>query len=163
VNRTSNGRLGLTAVLLALVLLTTACGKKSTPPESGGSGGLTVKITSPTDGASVSEPFTLKVESSVPLGDPSTGEHHVHLCFDGQSCDSKYSLVYGNSFDVSGLAAGKHTIEASLRNADHSSAGATATITVTETGGATSSPTASPSGRYGGGGYGGSTYGGGGG
>jgi hypothetical protein len=149
-------------VLLALVLVATGCAKKSATPGSGGSGGLTVKITSPSDGASVSEPFTLKVDSSVPIGDPSSGEHHVHLCFDGQSCDSKYTLMYANSLDVSGLAAGKHTIEASLRNADHSSAGATASITVTVTGGATSSPTASPSG-YGGGGYGGGSYGGGGG
>ena len=161
-NRTSKGRLGRTAVLLAVVLVATACGKSATPG-SGGSGGLTVKITSPTDGAPVSEPFTLKVDSSVPLGDPNTGEHHVHLCFDGQSCDSKYTLMYGNSLDVTGLAAGQHTIEASLRNADHSSAGATTSITVTVTGGATSSATASPSGRYGGSGYGGSSYGGGGG
>jgi hypothetical protein len=138
---------------LALVLLTTACGKKNTPAASG-AGGLTLTITSPKDAASVSEPFTMKVDSSVPLGDPSTGEHHVHLCFDGASCDKEYKLVYGNSFAVTGLSAGQHTIEASLRNADHTSAGPTASITVTVTGGATSSPTPSPTGGGGYGGYG---------
>jgi hypothetical protein len=149
VDRTSNRWLGLAAVAVALVLVMTACGKKNTP----GSGGLTLTITSPKDGASVSEPFGLKVDSSVPLGNPSTGEHHVHLCFDGASCDKEYKLVYGTSFDVSGLSPGQHTIEASLRNADHTSAGPTASITITVTGGATSSPTASPT-RGGYGGYG---------
>jgi hypothetical protein len=158
VNRISKSRLGIAVVLVALALLVTACGKKS----NSGSGGLTVSIASPTDGSSVSEPFTLKVDSSVPLGDPSTGEHHVHLCIDGASCDKTYKLVYGNSFDVTGLSAGKHTLEVSLRNADHSSAGPTDSVTITVTGGATSP---SPSGggySPGGYGYGGGSYGGGG-
>jgi hypothetical protein len=159
VDRTSKRWFGIAALVLALVLLATACGKKNTPG-SGGSG-LTLSITSPTDGASVAEPFTLKVDSSVPLGEPSTGDHHVHLCVDGASCDQTYKLVYGNSFDVTGLSAGKHTLEVSLRNADHSAAGPTDTVTITVTGGATSSSTASPTG--GGYSYGGGSYGGGGG
>jgi hypothetical protein len=34
--------------------------------------------------------------------DPSTGEHHVHLCLDGADCDveSEYSLVYGDTFEI---------------------------------------------------------------
>jgi hypothetical protein len=80
----------------------------------------------------------------VPLGDPSTGEHHVHLCFDGGSCDTEYTLVFGNSIRVNGLTPGEHTIEANLRNADHSDAGPTDTVTVTVTdGGATSGGTGS--------------------
>src|SRR5207247_3748323 len=108
------------------------------------------QITSPSGGASVSEPFTLKVQSSVALGEPSTGRDHVHLCFDGANCDTEYKLVYSDTFQITGLSPGQHTIEASLRNADHSAAGPTASITVTVTGGATSSsPTPSPSGPYG--------------
>ena len=159
-DRTSKRWFGIAALVLALVILATACGKKNTP--AAGGSGLTLKITAPIDGASVSEPFTLEVDSSVPLGDPSTGEHHVHLCIDGASCDKTYKLVYGNSFDVTGLSAGKHTLEVSLRNADHSAAGPTDTATITVTGGATSSSTASPTGG-GGYSYGGGSYGGGGG
>ena len=152
--RTRTGRLAIGGLVLALALVAAACAKSSNSG-SGASGGLSLKISSPTDGSSVSEPFTLTVDSSVPLGDPSTGDHHVHLCFDGASCDTEYQLVYGDTFQVTALPSGKHTIEASLRNADHSPAGPTATITVTVTGGAKSpSPTASPTGSgYGGGGY----------
>jgi hypothetical protein len=112
---------------------------------SAGRGTPTLTISSPSDGASVSEPFTLKLDASVPLGDPSTGEDHVHLCFDGASCDTgNYVKVYSDTTQVQGLSPGQHTIEASLRNADHSAIGPTTTITVTVTGGATGSPTGGP-------------------
>jgi hypothetical protein len=120
--------------LLALSLVAAACGGGVSASEAGGD--LSVRILSPADGASVSEPFTVKLDSSVPLGDPSTGDHHVHLCFDGANCDSEYTLVYGDSIPVKDLPPGEHTIEASLRNADHSDAGApTDSITVTINGG----------------------------
>ncbi len=148
---------GLGPLMLVVALFATACSSASA-----GQGGSapSVHIVSPANGAKVSEPFTLKVDASVPLGDPSTGEDHVHLCFDGQSCDTEYTLVYGNSIPVRGLTPGTHTIEASLRNADHSAAGATDSITLTisgtgsSAGAATSGgPTASASGS-GGRGYG---------
>lgn len=144
---TSTGRLGL-ATLVALGLLTASCGGGNT--SSGG--GPSLNIASPANGASVSEPFTITFDASVPLGALSTGNDHVHVCFDGASCDAgNYKIAYGDSYQVTGLPAGKHTIEASLRHTDHSAAGATATITVTITSaGAGTSP--SPSG--GGGGYG---------
>lgn len=116
--------------LMALAMIAVACGGGATATGGGGSG-LSVRIVSPTDGESVSEPFTVRLDASVPLGDPSTGDHHVHLCFDGASCDNEYTLVYGDSIPVTGLSPGSHTIEASLRNADHSDAGApTDSITV---------------------------------
>ncbi len=102
---------------------------------SGGSGSLSLSISSPDEGAQVSSPFTVTVESSVPLDEPSTGEHHVHLCYDGAACDDEYELVYGDTFEVGDLSAGEHTIEASLRNADHSDAGVSDEITVTVGGG----------------------------
>jgi hypothetical protein len=147
---------GLTAALLALGLLAAACGSGASAASGGGSSNLWVKITAPANHAKVSEPFMVKLASSVPIGDPSTGEHHVHLCFDGQSCDTQYQLAYTNTAQVTGLSPGMHTIEASLRNADHSDAGPSATIQVTvtgagagATGGATPSPSASSSGGYG--------------
>ena len=143
------------AAAFALSVVAVAC----TNTASAGGGGDTLSISAPSDGAKVSEPFTLMVSSNQALGDPSTGDDHVHLCFDGASCDSgSYQLVYGTSAQVNGLSPGQHTIEASLRHADHSAAGPTATITVTVTGagagaGAPSmspaSPTTSSGGGYG--------------
>lgn len=153
-DRSRKGWFALGGAILSLTLVATACAKKSTPGSGGsGGGGATLSIASPADGTSVKEPFTLTVSASVPLGAPSTGDDHVHLCFDGASCDSEYTLVYADTFQVTNLSAGTHTIEASLRNADHTAAGPTATITVTVTGGASSgsaTPTASPSNAYGG-------------
>jgi hypothetical protein len=144
-----NRWLGLTVALLALMLVSAACSKKAATGS--GSGGMTLKISSPADGASVTNPVTITLDSSVALGDPSTGDHHVHICIDVTSCGANYTLAYGNSVQVNGLTPGKHTILASLRNADHSDAGVSATIiTVTVTGGSGGSPSASASG----GGYG---------
>jgi hypothetical protein len=113
--------------VFAFVLLAAACGDEATA----GGGSATFDITAPADGARVGSPFTVEVASDVALGDPSSGNHHVHLCFDGSGCDTEYSLVYGSTFEVDDLTPGEHTIEASLRNADHSDAGVTDTITVT--------------------------------
>ena len=130
----------------AFGVLAVACANGTS--SAGGGGTPTLTISSPANGASVSEPFTLKLDASVPLGDPSTGEDHVHLCFDGASCDTgNYVKVYSDATQVQGLSPGQHTIEASLRNADHSAVGPTTTVTVTVTGGGTSSgsPSIAPS------------------
>jgi Bacterial Ig domain len=119
------------AAAFALSVVAVACSNNA----SAGNGGDTVSITSPADGAKVSEPFTVTLSSNQALGDPSTGDDHVHLCFDGASCHSdSYQLVYSDTAQVQGLSPGQHTIEASLRHADHSAVGPTATITVTVTG-----------------------------
>ena len=141
------------AAFFTLSMLAAAC--SSTASADGG--GDALSISSPSDGGQVSEPFTVTLNSNQPLGDPSTGDDHVHLCFDGASCDSgSYQIVYGDSAQVKGLAPGQHTIEASLRHADHSAAGPTATITVTVTGSGTAqsggtnmSPSPSSTGGYG--------------
>ena len=102
--------------IFGLSVLAVACSNSASA-----GGGDTLAITSPTNGAKVGEPFTLTVASNQALGDPSTGDDHIHLCFDGASCDSgSYQIVYGNTAQVSGLTPGQHTIEASLRHADHS-------------------------------------------
>jgi hypothetical protein len=144
VNRSTFRGVGLVAALSVLALIAAACGSS----EASSSGDLTLTISAPKDHAKVSQTFTVMLDPSVPLGDPSTGEHHVHLCFDGQSCDTQYQLVYADSAEVEGLTPGEHTIEASLRNADHSDAGVSASITVIVTGsggGASTSGTPSPS------------------
>lgn len=145
--RTHIGRIA-SITFVALALVAVGCSKKATPSSggSGSSGTSGFSIAAPATGASVSEPFTVKIDSSQPIGDPSTGDDHVHLCFDGADCSVDYKIMYTDSMQVTDLSPGQHTIEASLRNADHSPAGPTATITVTVTGGAaSSSPTASSS------------------
>jgi hypothetical protein len=133
-------------------LLAAACGGGG--EGAGGSDSLTLSISSPEDGAQVSSPFTVEVEASEPLGEPDTGEHHVHLCFDGAECDDEYELVYGDTFEVSDLSAGEHTIEASLRNADHSDAAVSDEVTVTvEGGGGGKTDDETDTGGNGGGGY----------
>jgi hypothetical protein len=143
------------AGVASLALLAAACGGAGAG--SGGSDSLSMSISSPRDGARVSDPFTVTLDANVPLDEPSTGEHHVHLCFDGADCDveSEYSLVYGDRFEVSGLSPGEHTIEASLRNADHSDAGVMSDeITVTVgNGGGEGSDTGTDSGGNTGGGF----------
>jgi len=135
-----NGWRKLAIVVAVCGLAVTACSKAGAT-----SSGLTVAISSPANNAKVSEPFTVRVTSNVALGAPSTGDHHVHICIDGASCDTSYQLVYGNSASITGLSPGTHTIEASLRNADHSDAGPSAKITVDVTSGAGTAVTSSPS------------------
>jgi len=149
-------RSGMRIVLAAAFTLSVVAVACSNTASAGG-GGDTLSVTAPANGAKVSEPFTVNLMSNQALGDPSTGDDHVHLCFDGASCDSgSYQLVYGTTAQVKGLSPGKHTIEASLRHADHSAVGPTATITVTVTGAGAASntspsmmPTTSPTTRYG--------------
>ncbi len=150
---TSSGSLWLTA-MASLALLAAACGGAGAG--SGGSDSLSMRISAPMDGAQVSDQFTVTLDASVPLDEPSTGEHHVHLCFDGADCDveSEYALVYGDTVDVSELSPGEHTIEASLRNADHSDAGVSDEISVTiGNGGGEGSDTGTDSGGNTGGGF----------
>jgi hypothetical protein len=123
------GHRALFGAVTLLALVAAACGDDA--GAGSGSDSLSLEISSPEEGAEVSSPFTLTVEASVPLDDPSTGEHHVHLCFDEADCDAEYQLVYGETFEVGDLSAGEHTVEASLRNADHSDAGVSDEITVT--------------------------------
>jgi hypothetical protein len=120
------------AGVVSVTFVAAACGGASAGGSAGGADSLSLNFSSPADEANVSDPFTVTLEANVPLDDPSTGEHHVHLCIDGADCDveSEYALVYGDTFEVSGLSTGEHTIEASLRNADHTDAGPSDEITI---------------------------------
>jgi hypothetical protein len=73
----------------------------------------------------------VSVDSSVPLGEPDTGRHHVHLYYDGNTAEGEYDIVYGTTATVDRLDAGEHTIEAVIANPDHSTTDARDEITVT--------------------------------
>ena len=96
-----------------------------------GSDGLTLSVAAPADGAEVSVPFDVTVETSVVIGPPESGNHHLHLYFDGGTDSADYDIAYSNPVQVSReLAPGEHTIIVSLRNPDHSDAGLSQTITI---------------------------------
>jgi hypothetical protein len=131
----------------AALLAAAGCGS-SGPYGSNGSSGSngsaagsstpTLKITSPAAGATVTEPFTLKLSSSTALGPTSTGNDHVHLFIDG---GSSYKVVTSTKAQIKGLSPGKHTILVTLQHADHSPVGPKARITVTVAG---ATPSSSP-------------------
>jgi hypothetical protein len=115
---------------LALAFVLAACGgDDEAATTTGEADGMTLSIAAPEDGAEVDVPFTVELDSSEPLGPTDSGEHHVHVYFDGD--DGDYMVVESDSVEVEDLPAGEHTVHASLRNADHSAAGAEAEVTVT--------------------------------
>jgi hypothetical protein len=136
---------------LALAFAVGACDAYAQAGGGGSSGGgdLTLRVAAPADGAEVSIPFDVTLESNVALGSPESGNHHVHLFFDTDTASSDYELVYGPTVQVTReLGPGAHRIIASLRNADHSDAGASQTFTVVVAdavgGGASPVPAAAP-------------------
>lgn len=126
-------RRSLAGILVTLAVA--ACGigaQAGVDGDTGDAAGATLSIATPADGAEVSIPFDVQLDSSVPLGEPETGNNHAHLYFDTSTDSGDYDIVYGNSWQVTReLAPGTHTIIAALANPDHSLAGPTQTITVT--------------------------------
>ena len=143
-------------VAVAIALVAVACGSNSkSEGGNGGGGGVNAaaggsgfSISAPADGTKVKQPFTVEISSSEELGPTSSGSDHVHLYYDGSESD--YDVCSSTSCQVKGLSPGKHTIEASLRHADHSDAGPKDSITVVVGGGGGSSGGSSGGG---GGGY----------
>jgi hypothetical protein len=134
---------GAVAVLTAGLLA--GCGDQSSAGSSSGSDSPSVSITSPSDGDTVGSDFMVKWDSNVSLGDPDTGKHHIHIFVDGATSD--YTVVGGDSFQVTGLSPGEHTVDVTLQHADHSSAGADDQVDVTVSGsGGSNSPSDDSSG-----------------
>ena len=130
-------------ITLALVVGACSAGVQA---NGGTGGGATISFASPAQGAEVSVPFDVQLDSNVPLGTPDTGNHHVHLYFDSGTDAADYDIVYGTSWQVTRpLSPGKHTIVAALANPDHSLAGPTQTITVTVVGSGAGGPSGAPS------------------
>ena len=125
--------------LLALVSVACGGGDNTEAEQATGRGDeaaeprLSLSIEEPTEGSRVRLPFTLEYRASVPLGAPETGKHHVHIWYDGN--ENEYEVVNGATFTISDLAPGRHTVTVSLRNADHSAAGAEDEVTVAVTAG----------------------------
>jgi hypothetical protein len=130
-------RIVYTAALSIALLGAAACGQDPASPGTssggGGAGGPQLTITSPVNGASVTQPFMLQFTSSEKLGKLDTGLDHVHVFADGKS--DQYTVVPTTSFEMKNLTPGQHTIGVTLQHADHSPAGASAEITVMVTGG----------------------------
>jgi len=140
------------ALAFALAFVVGACDAYAQGGGGGSSGDLTLSVTAPVDGAEVSVPFGVTIETDVSIGPPESGNHHLHLYFDGGTDAADYDIAYSNAVQVSReLAPGEHTIIVSLRNPDHSDAGPSQTITVAVTGsggidGESPVPAATPSG-----------------
>jgi hypothetical protein len=121
------------ALAFALAFVVGACDVygQSGGGTGGNSGDLTLSVAAPTDGAEVSIPFEVAVTSNVPIGPPETGNHHLHIYYDGRTATGDYDVVETGTVQVTReLTPGEHTIVVSLRNADHSAAGPSQTITV---------------------------------
>jgi hypothetical protein len=147
-------RFGVAAAFIVVAaLVAAACGSGGSSTSDGQS--MSLDVVTPTSGAAVGQSFRVAVRSNVPFGQPSTGEHHLHLYFDGVKTEGKYDIVYSKSTTVSGLKPGKHTIEAEIANPDHSGTGVTKTFTVMvgangASGGSNNTPsTTAPSSGYG--------------
>ena len=127
------------AVAAALVLVAAGCGDDDDDTTSAGAGSgdrsdgeMTISVTEPADAAEVGTPFDVEVDTSVEVGEPDTGLHHVHLYYDGNTQEGDYDVVYEPTFTVDrDLDRGEHTIEAVIANADHSLTDARDEVTVT--------------------------------
>jgi hypothetical protein len=110
----------------------------------GGSGKMTVTVTQPTQGTTVTLPFKVTVASSVPLGDPNSGKHHVHIWFDNNTND--YVMAFSTTATLTKAPTGSHVMHVSLRNADHSAAGADTQVTlmINAAGSGTPAPATTP-------------------
>jgi hypothetical protein len=133
------------AATAAAAMIITACssagGATTTSDTGSGTEGASdagaVMITSPRDGAEVTEPFPLEFEAG-DIGPVESGKDHVHI-YAGD--DTNYSVVTQESFEVTGLPEGEQTIKIVHAHANHTEFGPTSQITVNVTGGDTSSNT----------------------
>lgn len=121
--------------LVALALVLAGCGSGTT---AGGTTDATLSVVEPASGATVSAPFTVKVNSSVPLGASETGLHHIHIWFDGN--EAQYEISYSDTAQVTSAPAGAHTMTISLRNANHSDAGPRVDVPITIGGNGSGTP-----------------------
>jgi len=107
--------------VVALIVLT-GCARSTdhrTPQVS--SGPMTLSIVSPKAGQTVYLPFEVKVKANVPLGNPATGEHHIHIWFDNNRGD--YNMFGSDNAEITSASFGPHTVHVSLNNPDHTPTG----------------------------------------
>ena len=140
-----------------LLIFTAACAKNNTGASSG-SGGPSITIVSPADGASVTSPVKLVLSvTGATIGPVSSGNMHFHVYVSGAKVCPPLDYCVVTSTDASmAVPAGLHTIKVVLAQPNHDETSTTASVAVNVTGGALvpASPSPSGGGRYGGGGYG---------
>ena len=88
----------------------------------------------PEDGAEVPASFTVELSTDEELSMSDSEALHVHLVYDGN--EQEPDMIDTESFDVTGLEPGEHTITASLRDSAHAPTGPKDAITVMVEGGA---------------------------
>lgn len=108
--------LGLMATLAA------ACNTSSFASQAG----LVIMAAEPAAGATVSLPFDVEIHTSVPLGAPESGLHHVHIWFGDN--DTEYLSVRATDAQITDAPPGTQTMHISLRHPDHTPAGADARV-----------------------------------
>ena len=129
------------AVCLLAVALLGACGSETAAPDEPADagaaaeddGGSEIAIESPEDGAKVPGSFTVELTTDAELSMSDSGALHVHLVYDGK--EQEPDMIDTESFEVTGLGPGEHTITASLRDSAHAPTGPEDEITVTVEGG----------------------------
>lgn len=133
--RATPARLVSVAAASVLLLAAAGCGGDDDDDAATGSGdgnagdGPTLEITGPEDGEDVAaDGFEVTFSSSEKIDTPETGEHHVHLLYDGSESD--LDMVMTDSFTVDKLEAGEHTLKAVLVHPDHTPTEASDEITV---------------------------------
>lgn len=122
------------AALAATLLVAAGCGDDDATT-AGGTGGdeVSIAIASPVDGDEVGRSFDLEVDAGVPLGEPGTESHHLHVFYDGNTQDGEFDMVFDTTFTIDRLEPGEHTVEAVIANADHSLTEARDQVTLTVT------------------------------
>lgn len=127
------------AASLVLILVLGACGSETSgsddtsSTEAGGGGGSSITIESPEDGAEVPASFTVELSTDEELSMSDSEALHVHLVYDGN--EQEPDMIDSESFEVTGLEPGEHTITASLRDSAHAPTGPEDAITVMVEGG----------------------------
>ena len=123
------------AVSFVVIFLLGACGSETSGSDDtsateagGGGGGSSITIESPEDGAEIPASFTVELSTDEELSMSDSEALHVHLVYDGNEQES--DMIDSESFDVTGLESGEHTITASLRDSAHAPTGPEDAITV---------------------------------
>jgi hypothetical protein len=133
----------VSALLLLVALVALPACRKEQPA---GSGGQSVTIVSPADGADVTSPIQLTLSATgTQIGPPDTGEMHFHL-YVGDS--DQYQVVTSTTGSVD-APTGEQTIRVVLAQPNHEETSLSTSITVNVT-----SSTGGGGGGGGGGGYG---------
>jgi hypothetical protein len=121
--------------VLAAATMLIALGACDSADSATPAGDEALSILEPASGANVSTPFTVRVKTSEPLGTSESGNHHIHIWFDGN--EEEYQISYSDTAQISVVPAGAHKMTVSLRHANHSDAGPRVEIPLTVgTGGA---------------------------